>query len=77
MPIIYCLRAYNSLKWKGVCMKKEKLSGAEKLFSQMIDREYAEMADVPEDQIWEEDIDSIFDPEEQIDETKDIEIKGR
>lgn len=58
-------------------MKKEKLSGAEKLFSRMIDREYAEMADVPEDQIWEEDIDSIFDPEEQIDETKDIEIKGR
>lgn len=58
-------------------MKKEKLSGAEKLFSMMIDREYAEMADVPEDQIWEEDIDSIFDPEEQIDETKDIEIKGR
>ncbi len=58
-------------------MKKEKLSGAEKLFSQMIDREYAEMADVPEDKIWEEDIDSIFDPEEQIDETKDIEIKGR
>ena len=56
-------------------MKKEKLSGAEKLFSQMIDREYAEMADVPEDKIWEEDIDSIFDPEEQIDETKDIEIK--
>ncbi|MBQ7876583.1 MAG: hypothetical protein IJ316_04755 [Clostridia bacterium] len=58
-------------------MKKDNLSGAEKLFSQMIDREYAEMADVPEDQIWEEDIDSIFDPEEQIDETKDIEIKGR
>ena len=54
-----------------------KLTGAEKLFSQMIDREYAEMADVPEDQVWVEDIDSIFDPEEQIDETKDIEIKGR
>ena len=58
-------------------MKKDNLSGAEKLFSQMIDREYAEMEDVPEAQIWEEDIDSIFDPEEQIDETKDIEIKGR
>ena len=58
-------------------LKKEKLSGAEKLFSQMIDREYAEMADMPEDKIWEEDVDSIFDPEEQIDETKDIEIKGR
>ena len=58
-------------------MKKEKLSGAEKLFSMMIDREYAEMADVPEDQIWEEEVDGIFDPEEQIDETKDIEIKGR
>lgn len=58
-------------------MKKETLSGAEKLFSQMIDREYAEMADLPEDQIWEDDTDSIFDPEEQIDETKDIEIKGR
>ncbi|MGM9551986.1 MAG: hypothetical protein ACI3XA_07000 [Clostridia bacterium] len=58
-------------------MKDNKLSGAEKLFSMMIDREYAEMADMPEDQIWEEDVDSIFDPEEQIDETKDIEIKGR
>lgn len=58
-------------------MKTDKLTGAEKLFSQMIDREYAEMADVPEDQIWEEDTDSIFDPEDAIDETKDIEIKGR
>lgn len=58
-------------------MKKDKLSGAERLFSQMIDREYAEMADMPEDQIWVEDIDEIFDPDEQIDETKDIEIKGR
>lgn len=58
-------------------MKKDKLTGAEKLFSQMIDREYAEMADVPENEIWEEDVDCIFDPEEQIDETKDVEIKGR
>ena len=72
MPEVHILR-WGELQ----VMKKEKLSGAEKLFSQMIDREYAEMADVPEDQIWEEDIDNIFDPEEQIDETKDIEIKGR
>ena len=57
--------------------KNTPLTGAEKLFSQMIDREYAEMADLPEDQIWVDDPDNIFDPEEQIDETKDIEIKGR
>jgi hypothetical protein len=56
---------------------KNNLSGAEKLLSKMIDREYAEMADLPEDQIWVEDLDSIFDPEEQIDETKDTDIKGR
>ncbi len=58
-------------------MKKDKLTGAEKLFSMMVDREYAEMADLPEDQIWEEETDTIFDPEDAIDETKDIEIKGR
>ena len=57
--------------------KNTPLTGAEKLFSQMIDREYAEMADLPEDKIWVDDPDNIFDPEEQIDETKDIEIKGR
>ncbi len=56
---------------------KDKKSGAEKLFARMIDREYAEMADLPEDKIMEEYSDSIFDPEEQIDETKDTDIKGR
>lgn len=58
-------------------MEKGKLTGAEKLFSMMTDREYAEMADMPEDKIWEEVTDTIFDPEEQIDETKDTDIKGR
>lgn len=64
----------------GIIMKNEKnntLKGAEKLLSKMIDREYAEMADLPENQIWTDDPDSIFDPEEQIDETKDTDIKGR
>lgn len=56
---------------------KDKLTGAEKLFSLMADREYAEMADLPEDQIWVDDPDMIFDPEEEIDETKDTDIKGR
>lgn len=56
---------------------KNSLTGAEKLFSKMVDREYAEMADLPEDQIWVDDLDAIFDPEEQIDETKDTDIKGR
>lgn len=56
---------------------KNSLSGAEKLFSRMTDREYAEMADLPEDKIYLEDQDAIFDPEEQIDETKDTDIKGR
>ena len=58
-------------------MKNDKLTGAEKLFAKMIDREYAEMADLHEDKIYEEDPDAIFDPEEQIDETKDTDIKGR
>ena len=31
-----------------------KENGAQKLFSRMIDREYAEMADVPEDKVYEE-----------------------
>jgi hypothetical protein len=31
-----------------------KHNGAEKLFSRMVDREYAEMADVPEDKLYEE-----------------------
>lgn len=44
-----------------------KQNGAEKLFSKMIDREYAEMADIPEDQIYEE----IEDDEALVDEEKD------
>ena len=43
-----------------------KESGAEKLFSRMIDREYAEMADLPEDMIYEEldcDEDALVDEE--------------
>ena len=43
-------------------------NGAEKLFSRMIDREYAEMADLPEDKLYEEEI-----PDEDVlvDEGKD------
>ena len=45
-----------------------KTNGAEKLFSKMIDREYAEMADLPEDQLYEE----LFDDEDAlVDEKKD------
>lgn len=44
-----------------------KENGAEKLFSKMIDREYAEMADVPEDKVYEE----ITDEEALVDEEKD------
>ncbi|MBR1970886.1 MAG: hypothetical protein IKA17_11100 [Clostridia bacterium] len=44
-----------------------KENGADKLFSRMIDREYAEMADVPEDKIYEE----IADEEALVDEEKD------
>lgn len=45
-----------------------KTNGAEKLFSKMTDREYAEMADIPEDQLYEE----LFDDEEAlVDEKKD------
>lgn len=56
--------------------KKTGTNGAEKLFSKMTDREYAEFADLPEDKIYE-DPDAIFDPEEHIDESKDTDIKGR
>lgn len=46
-----------------------KENGAEKLFSKMIDREYAEMADLPEDQLYEE----ILDEEDSlVDEEKDL-----
>jgi len=45
-----------------------KINGAEKLFSKMIDREYAEMADLPEDMIYE---DLNFDEEALVDEEKD------
>ncbi len=45
-----------------------KTNGAEKLFSKMIDREYAEMADLPEDQLYEE----ILDEDDVlVDEQKD------
>ena len=45
-----------------------KTNGAEKLISKMIDREYAEMADLPEDQLYEE----LFDDEAAlVDEKKD------
>ena len=43
-------------------------NGAEKLFSRMIDREYAEMADIPEDKLYEE-LDS--DEDVLVDEEKD------
>lgn len=45
-----------------------KQNGAEKLFSRMIDREYAEMADVAEDMLYEE----IPDEEVLVDEEKDV-----
>ncbi len=45
-----------------------KTNGADKLISKMIDREYAEMADLPEDQLYEE----LFDDEDAlVDEKKD------
>ena len=43
-------------------------NGAEKLFSRMIDREYAEMADLPEDQLYEEE---VLDEDVLVDERKD------
>ena len=42
--------------------------GFEKLIAKMIDREYAEMADLPEDMIYEE---LITDEENLVDEAKD------
>lgn len=45
-----------------------KESGIEKLLSRMIDREYAEMADLPEDMIYEE---LDLDEESLVDEKKD------
>lgn len=44
-----------------------KKNGAEKLITKMIDREYAEMADVSEDKLYEE----IIDEEVLVDESKD------
>ena len=43
-------------------------SGFDKLLSKMIDREYAEMADLPEDMIYEE---AFLDEEALVDEEKD------
>ena len=45
-----------------------KHNGAEKLITRMIDREYAEMADIPEDKLYEE-LDS--DEDVLVDEEKD------
>ena len=45
-----------------------KTNGAEKLISKMIDREYAEMADLPEDKLYDELLD---DDEVLVDEKKD------
>ena len=45
-----------------------KQNGAEKLISKMIDREYAEMADIPEDMLYEE---LDIDEEALVDEKKD------
>ena len=45
-----------------------KTNGADKLFSRMIDREYAEMADLAEDKIYEE---PEADDETLVDEEKD------
>lgn len=45
-----------------------KRNGAEKLISRMIDREYAEMADVAEDKLYEE---TDYDEEALVDEKKD------
>jgi len=46
-----------------------KKNGAQKLFSKMIDREYAEMADLPEDKIYDE---LPEDEEILVDEEKDV-----
>lgn len=46
-----------------------KQNGFEKLISKMIDREYAEMADVPEDKVYEDD---FIDDDVLVDEEKDI-----
>ena len=43
-------------------------SGFNKLLSRMVDREYAEMADLPEDMIYE---DFAYDEEALVDEEKD------
>ena len=44
-----------------------KFNGAENLIKKMIDREYAEMADIPEDMLYEEKLDE----EVLVDEKKD------
>ena len=47
-----------------------KTNGAQKLISKMIDREYAEMADLPEDQLYEElfdDVDALVDEKKDED----------
>ena len=45
-----------------------KINGAENLIKRMLDREYAEMADLPEDMIYEEELE---DEEVLVDEKKD------
>lgn len=49
-------------------MHNMKENGFEKLLSKMVDREYAEMADLPEDMIYEE---LELDEETLVDEKKD------
>ncbi|MEE0868133.1 MAG: hypothetical protein UIL37_07540 [Clostridia bacterium] len=44
-----------------------KENGADKLFKRMTDREYSEMADIPEDKLYEE----LDDEEALVDEEKD------
>ena len=45
-------------------------NGVEKLISRMIDREYAEMADLPEDKIYEDE-ELCLDEDSLVDESKD------
>lgn len=45
-----------------------KVNGAERLITKMNDREYAEIADIPEDQLYEE---ILYDEDEPVDEEKD------
>lgn len=50
-------------------------NGAEKLLRRMHDREYAEMADCDDHDVFC--LEDALPDEDSIDETKDVEIKGR